>query len=511
MGRAGQTKFGELCDLGKLVANDSSRADRMGWDYLIEVPLDAWRGEESFDSRHKVPDIKVQVKTIWADNDSVDVELLAAERLARWEYPSFIVVLRMNMDKTYRDGYIIHLFGDNLARILKALREAEAQNGRSIKNRTLTFNISAGTNIAIDGDELAKALREAIGNDGRNYAMRKRDQLDNLGYSVNKRVSGRFEIVAKDNDEVLNVFLGIQPGRATKIEADDIRFNIPIPLIRDTGGRIEIRPKSQGACQLVVSSVRDHKRAVFHAALYFASLRGPGAPWKLKVVSTLIELVASKESGKASFRIGLSEDGRYTLDEWALITQFYLITVSGSSTAVIRKQGKTLLAFDIKQHPWGWTPEYLKGRFDILIGLRDLMAEFGLQDLRLRDNEISENFDGINFILRAEKPNNSIVVTVSVKPLDKELALSGVREGLFASKIEFPGTTIAFWARMRISAHSEEGVIQLTCSEFVLRDIAIVDGDEALTAWVKEASEVSGLDSVIQVERVAFDDDSLHS
>lgn len=46
MGRAGQAKFGELCDLGNLIANDSSRADSMGWDYLVEVPFNTLRGDE---------------------------------------------------------------------------------------------------------------------------------------------------------------------------------------------------------------------------------------------------------------------------------------------------------------------------------------------------------------------------------------------------------------------------------------------------------------------------------
>ena len=252
MGRAGQTKFGELCDLGNLVANDSSRADRMGWDYLVEMPIDACRGDEPFDKRYKVPDMKVQVKTIWADNGSVDLELIAAERLARWEYPSFIVILRMNIDKSYRDAYVIHLFDDNLARILRALRKVEAENGRSIKNRTLTFDIGAGTKIAVNGDDLAKELRQSIGNNERNYAARKRDQLDNLGFGSH-RVKARFDLAAMDNEEALNVLLGMQSGRATTFEADEIRFDIRTALIRDTGARIEVKPKSKGACEIVVS------------------------------------------------------------------------------------------------------------------------------------------------------------------------------------------------------------------------------------------------------------------
>ena len=468
----------------------------MGWDYLVEVPFNTLRGDEPFDVRRKEPDMKVQVKTIWADNDSVDVKLIAAERLARWEYPSFIVILRMNSNKTYLDAHVIHLLDGNLARILKALREAEAKNARSIKNRTLTFNINSGTAIAIDGDELAKTLRDALGSDCHNYPARKRDQLQNLGFGVN-RISGILEFTAKDNDEALSIFLGMQPGQASRFDADEVRFDIRTPLARDKNVLIEIKPESKGPCQLVISSTREHKRAIFDAELYFASLGGPGDPWKLRAISNLVELVMSTETEDASFRMGVADDQRYTLDEWISITQSNLIMTLGPSVATIRKQGKTLQSFNVEMQSCFGTSVSLRAKFELLFALRELMIELGLREIRISDQELFENWSAIQFVVRTQRSSNECTINATFKLSDNVLENRDIIEGICAAKMEFHGTTIAFWAQMHLNTRRESDLIHLTCSNLVLRDLTVVDNQKAFTAWIKEASESTGLDTCL--------------
>jgi hypothetical protein len=280
LGRTGQRDFGGLCDRGKLVANDSARNDRMGWDYLVEFPLPHERGEAPFDSRPKLPDMKIQVKTIWSDRGTVDVELPAAERLARWDYPSFIVIMRMNTDLTYRDIHLIHLLDDNLARILKALRRAEVEGSLSIKDRTISFGIQHGPQVAADGRDLAETLRSAIGGDPDAYMGRKRDQLRYLGFEP-KRYTGTFSIHAANEDEVLDVFLGLRSAQVSRFDADEVRFGLSLPQIRETDATLEIRPESRGLCEFVMTStIGDRRRAIFEAELYLASAtmtpRGPG-------------------------------------------------------------------------------------------------------------------------------------------------------------------------------------------------------------------------------------------
>jgi|GEM_PF-2089767 len=478
----------------------------MGWDYLVEVPINTLRGNEPFDIRRKVPDMKIQVKTIWADNHSVDVKLIAAERLARWEYPSFIVILRMKADKTYLDAHVIHLIDGNLARILKALREVEAKNARSIKHRTLTFNISSGTAIATDGDELAKALRDALGDDWHNYPVRKRDQLQNLGFGIH-RISGSLEFTAKDNDEALSIFLGMQPAQASRFDADEVRFDIRTPLARDKNILIEIKPKSKGPCQLVISSEHEQKRAIFNTELYFASLGGPNDPWKILVKSNFVELLSSTETEDASFHIDIGDDQRFTLDEWISMTQSSLIMALGPSVATIRKQGKALLSYNIKQQSCLGTSASLKEKFQLLSALRELMIELGLRDICISDQELLENWSAICFVAKTQQPSNGWVINITSRLLvDNALENRDIVEGICAAKMEFHGTTIAFWAQMHLNACNESDLLHLKCSNLVLRDLAVVDSHEAFITWVKEASESTGLDVVLRYDKLMFKD-----
>lgn len=506
LGRSGQSYFMTLCDKGKLIATDSTRADYMGWDVHVEVPLGIERDEEPFDKRHKVPDMKVQVKTIWADNNSVDLSLIAAERLARWEYPSFVIILRMEMDKSFRDMFVIHLFDENLARILRALRKAEASEGLSLKSKTLTFSTNIGTNIPLNGDILARTLRDALGNDGRGYAVRKRNQLDNLGYGVH-RVLGEFDLIAENIDEALSVMVGLRHGEAKNIKVDDIRFDIPIPVDRNMTGRIGVNSASKNFCRLVLSSYSRYKRSVFDAELYFASF-GADGPWKIRATSDIIELIASSTDAKVSLRTRIRESGLYTIGEFIQMTQFSLVIALGRMSIAIQKQGRTFLKFDVPQQTSFNTPEYLEARFKRLTGLRKLMDEVGLRDLRLSEEDIANNTDGIEFVLAAQRSENDIEFTFRVPLFENCPDTSEFKEALFASKINFIGATIGFWAHAELNAHRNDKDLTLKSKHFVLRDIAKVDDDAGFTSWVKAASEATGLDFVISTEAIYFDTES---
>ena len=330
MGRMGQSRFGELCDGGKLIANDSLRADRMGWDYHVEFPLPHQRDGVPFDSRTKLPDLKIQVKTIWADRSTVDVELPAAERLARWDYPSFIVILRMNMDQTYRDVHVIHLLDNNLASILKALRQAEAEGSLSIRSKTISFGIQHGIKIVVDGAELATTLRAAIGEHPDTYMARKGDQLRNLGFEP-RRHTGTFSFTAASEDEVLDVFLGLRTAQVSRFDVDEKRFGIPLPQIREANATLGIKPESHGMCEFVMtSSLGDRKRAIFEAEFYIASTTiTPTGPWKVRLHSPLIEVLCARDDPDAAFTIDVPSGTRLTLDDFIRISRAQLIVASG--------------------------------------------------------------------------------------------------------------------------------------------------------------------------------------
>lgn len=78
-----------------------------------------------------------------------------------------------------------------------------------------------------------------------------------------------------------------------------------------------------------------------------------------------------------------------------LMTQSHLIMASSNSTAVIRKLGKTLLTFDVEQQTWARSADYLRGKFKFLVGFRDLMAELGFRNMRLSNDDITNNIGAV--------------------------------------------------------------------------------------------------------------------
>ena len=503
LGRAGQSDFGGLCDKGRLVANNSERVDRMGWDYIVEFPLPHQRGDAPFDSRPKFPDMKIQIKTIWSDRTTVDVELPAAERLARWDYPSFIVIMRMNMDMTYKDIYVIHLLDDNLARILKALRKAEDEGSLSIKKKTVSFGIQHGTRITEDGEVLAHTLRSAIGEDPNAYMARKSSQLRSLGFEA-QRYTMTFSITAADESEILDVFLGLQPAQTSCIEVAEVRFGLARPQIREADGILEIKPGSLGVCEFVLtSSVGDRKRAIFEAELYVACpTMTPSGPWKVRIHSPLIEVLYARDDPDANFTIAARSRTRHTLNDIIRVWQAKLIVASGRGTAVARMNGKKLLSFNIRDIPSLANQREAAARIKFLTDLDRMLCSLDVRDIKLNDADITSNIGSIQFVLQSQRATNGIAISLKVRRREDGPGISDTTEGLFASAITFPGLTIVFWASMRVTATPEEDRITLHLTDFSLRDIAVLATCQTFDEFVVEASEMSGLRLIIKTENV---------
>lgn len=482
----------------------------MGWDYHVEFPHPHQHTGVPFDSRPKMPDMKVQVKTIWFDRSTVDVDLAAADRLAGWDYPSFIVLLRMNMDLTYKDMHVIHLIDDNLAMILKALRRAEAEGSLSIKKRTITFSIRHGVEAAVEGRALTDAFRAAIGEKPDTYVVRKREQRKNLGFGP-RPIHLTFSLKAESEDEVLNVFLGLKKGEATQFDADEMRFGIPLPMERHQTAMVEIRPHSQGSCELVMtSSLGDRKRVIFEGDLYMASttVTALGA-WKLRVTSPLMELLCSRDERKATFTIAAKPDMRIPLRDSIKIARAHLIVALGRGAAEVRKAGKRLLVFTINETPSPTLQREAESRLEFLLNLERLLYEAGAQDLAINDDDIASNIGSIEFALRAQRPGNGISVRLQVTPKGGGPTIPPEIEGIFASQLSFPGVTIAFWASMRVTVTEEGGVMTLNCSGMLLRDITRLLAGQTVDDFVADASAETGIGLVIRTNAVYESEDVL--
>ena len=207
LGTMGERLFETLCARAGLVCNRSD-VDLTGWDFIVEYPADHQPSHEPLD-RRQARSCHVQLKTT-AKPGRVRMRLSAAARLAQDPRPAILVVLRTKANGDPICFYLIHLIGDQLARILKRLRVEHSKGLFDVNHRSLSFDFaSIGERVAIDAHDLREALARVCGDDPARYIRDKQDQLERLGYD-----KGRFEadaLMAVSDDRQL----GRQAARTT--------------------------------------------------------------------------------------------------------------------------------------------------------------------------------------------------------------------------------------------------------------------------------------------------------
>ena len=142
LGEAGELQFADLAARAKLFANKSQR-DRTGWDYVVEFPMPEAGPDISLDARRPTL-CMIQVKAT-TGREPVRLRLSSAERLAKQEAPSFIVVMRLARDGSPLHGYLIHLIGSNPAKVLRRLRLAHANDALDINHVKISFDGLSGS------------------------------------------------------------------------------------------------------------------------------------------------------------------------------------------------------------------------------------------------------------------------------------------------------------------------------------------------------------------------------
>lgn len=258
LGEKGEQKFAELCVDVQLIANKSTR-DRLGWDYVVTWPLEP---AAIFDSRPPAINCHVQLKTVWAGNDAITLNLGTLEHIVKDTRPAFVVVLEVSdVDLSFVQARVIHIADDFLAAILKRLREAQVAGKRS---NEVSFQASAakwGVAVpSVTGAGLKQAMESVVPAGMADYARLKELQLSQLGFEA-----GRFKLRAKVEvssvDEAIDGFLGLAPLKVTEATRFDTRFGIdiettsaPWPTSFDEEPLVmKMRPERADRCTIAVS------------------------------------------------------------------------------------------------------------------------------------------------------------------------------------------------------------------------------------------------------------------
>ncbi len=338
LGEAAESLFKYLCARAGLICAKSDR-DRAGWDFAIDFQLAPAGDGVSLDQRQKTR-CNVQLKsTASVGNGTVSLKLSAADLLAKDAHPAFIIMFRLRSDGEPIKGYLIHLLGDPLAKILRRLRQAEAAKRYDTHNLKITFSYRRyGRPFDLTPSGLKAALEEACGPDPAAYAREKLHQLEVLGYEDGHIVGNALFRVESD-DHLSRILLGVDPLRPVHFEAFDARFGIPIPCDDALFAELEeivLQPPSAGGCTIAITGPPLAPAATFQAELRVAPPFDGG--WRMLIHHPDLSFTF-RETAVAFEADGVFADRARSLEETVMLLRSLAYLASGDGVVSVTGAG----------------------------------------------------------------------------------------------------------------------------------------------------------------------------
>lgn len=308
-GREGEKLFSLLCSRNMVTCNKAEEDDR-GWDFILQFPPPSIL-HVPIDQRSAGPTALVQIKATRVDAERWSISLKNALSLARSPLPAFIVRVGINASglETFR---AVHIWHDQIGRILKAARQAHVEGDEATNRRMVSFEFGPDAEQA---DVLGWMVGE-IGKVGEHaYAAAKQLLVDTLGFEDGHGVA-RFTFSTASPDALVDLRLGILPGLdLDRFSFTPSRFGIEAtsPEIDLRGGRLEVIPQGRHGTLRLRSA--DGRQEFLPAELFSAPLPG-GRRTKERIRAAPLDVVVSP-TGRFTVTSSLARRDRVTLDQMA--------------------------------------------------------------------------------------------------------------------------------------------------------------------------------------------------
>jgi hypothetical protein len=337
LGQTGEDLFARLCSQSGLICNKSNR-DRAGWDFVVDIPAVA-DGASSLDQRSAIS-CAVQLKST-TNSNPVRLSLSAIERVAKDPRPAFVIVFRLTPEGREVAGYLIHLIGPVLERVLRRLRHAQATRRIDIHRATISLDyreVGARFDLTVEG--LRAAIEQAAGPDAQGYIAEKQRQLETLGYE-DGGLQAEAMVWVESPEHLGRMLIGLEPMKPVQFRAYDVRFGMAIPYagsVFDDLEELRIEPPSVGRCQVATRGAPLEPAAVFIAEAYVGPpLSGEGHPWLLVRHR---DFAISFAGDSVSFVTeGNFYERRRTLAEWGTLARALAYLASGTGSISFHFEG----------------------------------------------------------------------------------------------------------------------------------------------------------------------------
>ncbi|MER2537478.1 MAG: hypothetical protein ABTQ31_20200 [Rhizobiaceae bacterium] len=337
IGRIGERQFEMLCERAGLYCNKSA-IDIMGWDFIVEFPM-ASAGQPSLPLDQRPTNAaRVQLKsTLGRTGNRIRLSLSAIDRLAKDPRPALVIVFRLRGDGELQSAFLVHLIGNELARVLRRLRLAEARKAHDINHTDISYDYEkVGVRFEPTPTGLYAALSAACGDNPGAYTIEKQRQLAELGYE-----NGRFEaeaLIQIDGPEHFsNLLLGLAPLKPHRLRVFDSRFGIRLPYqgtLFDDIEELHLVPPTLGPCEISIRGPGFGQAARFDAEMFIgpplAELDGP----ELLIRSSNF-IVRLTPVGLKFESVGSIDDVQCTLEQWAELLRALTLMATGRATLAI--------------------------------------------------------------------------------------------------------------------------------------------------------------------------------
>ena len=479
--------FAALATSARLIVNSSER-DKKGWDFFVQeaggtsdtgTPLDL-RTEWS---------CHVQLKsTAEKKGRTVKVKLSTFEPFAKLPGPSLLLVFRLHTDGEPKRGYVIPIFGENLARILLRLRQAEAKGEYDLATKYMTFDYrSKGHEFQLTAEGLHDALQKAVGDDPTAYVAEKQRQLRELGYEDAELV-GQYAFRVDQEGQLARIWLGLEPINTSGLSVFDARFGIPIPYkgpLFDELQQIKMTPPSVGVSRVSMKgpNVLD-EAAVFEVEAHVAppELGGPVALLKHQDFSIIIH-----EDGLQFETEHVFGGALRSLDRWCTLLRGLSHLSDGRGQLSIAFGSGEAASFPVSDELNGPDIEDLPRLCDFLVGWQRLVRQAGtISNDGFTITEAKENLGAqlaVGLMLDAE-PRGYMEFDVQGETSDDELT------GIYFSACGLGGAEITYSVLVTLKRRADQP-LTFRSVKFDALDVRTQVND--LKAYGREQAEKQGV------------------
>lgn len=448
IGRIGERQFEVLCERAGLYCNKSA-VDVMGWDFIVEFPMVPAGQALPLDQR-PTNAARVQLKsTLGRAGNRIRLSLSAIDRLAKDPRPALIVAFRLRADGELQSAYIVHLIGNELARVLRRLRLAEARKAHDINHTDISYDYEkVGVRFEPTPAGLLAALSAACGQNPGAYTIEKQRQLTELGYE-----NGQFEAEAliqiEGPEHFSSLLLGLAPLKPHRLRVFDSRFGIRLAYqgtLFDDIEELRLTPPTLGSCEISIRGPGFGQAARFDGEMFIGPpMAEPhGAELLIRTPDFLIRLTPPALKFES---VGSIDDVEHSLEEWAELLRALTLMATGRATLTIAGNDRIpSITFPVDQPITGPYLEELPLISAFLDGWLQLLTNAGLRSTaRFKFDafwEANEARMAVDILL-----NPKSQARFEFQTLDIEEA-SSPPEGLYFNSSSFADTSITFSAKV---------------------------------------------------------------